>query len=50
MNWGSVEMFSRQAGNWAAMQVLDGLEAVLDLPAIGVTLPLAAIYRRVLAR
>jgi Uma2 family endonuclease len=44
-----VEMFSRHAGTWNGMTVLDGLDAVLELNAIGVSLPLAAIYRRVLS-
>jgi hypothetical protein len=43
-----VEMFSRHDGAWNGMRVLDGLDAVLDLEAVGVTIPLAAIYRRVL--
>ena len=43
-----VEVFSRRDGVWNGMSVLDGLDAVLELPAIGVTIPLVAIYRRVL--
>lgn len=43
------EVFDREGEAWRGMRVLDGLEAVLDLPAIGASLPLAAIYRRVLA-
>jgi hypothetical protein len=42
-----VEVFDQVAGTWRGMRVLDGLEAVLDLPTIGAGLPLAGIYRRV---
>ncbi len=43
-----VEVFNRVDGAWSGMQVLDGLDASLSLLAIGVEVPLAAIYRRVL--
>ena len=42
-----VEVFSRRDGEWAGMKVVDGLDATLELDALGVTLPLAEIYRRV---
>lgn len=42
-----VEVFSRRDGVWDSMTVLDGLDAVLLLDAIGVSVPLSAIYRRV---
>jgi len=42
-----VEVFDRIAGTWSGMRVLDGLHAVLDLPAFEASVPLAGIYRRV---
>ena len=43
-----VEVFDRVEGTWSGMRVLDGLDAILELPAVGATLPLARIYRRAL--
>ena len=43
-----VEVFDRQGAAWGAARLLEGMAAVLDLPAIGVSLPLAEIYRDVL--
>ena len=42
-----VELFNRVADEWSGLKVLDGLDAVLALDAIGVSVPLSAIYRRV---
>jgi Uma2 family endonuclease len=44
-----LEVYDRVDGIWSGFRVLDGLDAVLDLPAIQVSLPLRTIYRRVLA-
>ncbi|MCJ2046550.1 Uma2 family endonuclease [Methylobacterium sp. J-078] len=43
-----LEVYDRTDGVWNGFRVLDGPDAILDLPAIGVSLPLRAIYRRVL--
>ena len=43
-----VDVFARGEGTWSGMRVLDGLDAILELPAVGATLPLARIYRRAL--
>lgn len=43
-----VEAFDRVGENWSGMRVLDGVDAVLELPAVSVKLSLADIYRRVL--
>src|SRR6478735_6769451 len=43
-----VEAFDRLDGVWSALRVLDGPDAVLDLPAVGASLSVADIYRRVL--
>lgn len=43
-----VEHYSRQAGDRWLLADLDGREAVLQLPSVGIDLPLASIYRRVL--
>lgn len=42
-----VEAFDRVGETWSGMRVLDGLHAVLELPAVGISLSLADIYRRV---
>jgi Uma2 family endonuclease len=42
-----VEVFDRIGGDWSGLRVLDGLDAVLDLPAVAVSIPLAEIYRRI---
>jgi Uma2 family endonuclease len=42
-----VEVFNRIEGEWSGLKVLDGLDATLTLDAIGVSIPLSAIYRRV---
>ncbi len=41
-----VEVFTRSEGHWI-LDTYRGLEAVVDLPAIGIAIPLAEIYRRV---
>ena len=38
---------NRVGDEWSSLKLLDGLEAVLPLEAIGVSIPLSAIYRRV---
>jgi Uma2 family endonuclease len=44
-----VETFDRSGDVWAGVQILDGLDATLALPAIGVELPLSEIYRDVIS-
>lgn len=43
-----VESFDRVGEAWSGMRVLDGFDAVLDLPAVDAKLSLSDIYRRVL--
>lgn len=43
-----IEIFDRVGEVWSGVRILDGLEATLDLPAIGVSVPLAEIYRDVI--
>lgn len=43
-----MEVYDRVDGTWAGFRVLDGLDAVLTLPALDVAIPFAEIYRRVL--
>ncbi|WP_020186392.1 Uma2 family endonuclease [Methylopila sp. 73B] len=43
-----IETLDRIDGVWRGLQVIDGLEAILPLPGIGVEVPLADIYRDVL--
>lgn len=43
-----METFDRAGADWVGVQILDGLEAELNLPAIGVSAPLAEIYRDVI--
>lgn len=45
-----VETLDRIDGMWRGLQVIDGLDATLPLPGIGVDLPLADVYRDVLDR
>lgn len=42
-----VEVFDRVEGEWIAMQVRDGLDAILGLSAVSVRIPLSEIYYRV---
>lgn len=44
-----VEVFDQQADAWASLQTLEGLEAMLDLPALALTMPLAEISADVLS-
>lgn len=44
-----VEVYDRREGEWSGLRVLDGLDAVVGLPAIEAVLPLSVIYRRVIA-
>ncbi|MEH3145317.1 MAG: Uma2 family endonuclease [Methylobacterium frigidaeris] len=44
----SVEAFDRVGEAWAGLGVLEGPDAVLDLPALGLGLSLRGIYRRVI--
>jgi Uma2 family endonuclease len=44
-----IETFDRVGDEWAGVRILDGLAATLDLPAIGVGVPLAEIYRDVIS-
>ena len=43
-----IEVFDRTGEAWANRRVLEGLDAVLDLSALAVSVPLAEIYRDVL--
>lgn len=43
-----IEIFDRVGEVWSGVRILDGLGAELDLPAIGVGVPLAEIYRDVI--
>ena len=43
-----IEVMNRVGANWSGLQVLDALESMLALPAIGLEVPLAEIYRDVL--
>jgi len=43
-----VETLDRIGGEWRGLQIIDGLESVLPLPAINVEAPLSEIYRDVL--
>ncbi len=44
-----IEIFDRSGDAWFVERVIEGLGAVLDLPAIGVSIALAEIYRDVLS-
>ena len=44
-----IDVFDRVGDAWAIHRTLDGLGATLDLPALGVSVPLAEIYRDVLS-
>ena len=43
-----VEVMSREGEAWSGFRVLDGLDAVLDLSALRVAVPLAEVYREVI--
>ena len=44
-----IEIFDRAGEAWFKQRMIEGLDAVLDLSALGVTIPLAEIYRDVLS-
>ena len=44
-----IEVFDRTGDAWSAERLIEGLDAVLELSAIEVTLPLAEIYRNVVS-
>jgi hypothetical protein len=44
-----IETFDRIGDSWGGFRIAHGLAATLDLPAIGVAIPLAAIYADVIA-
>lgn len=44
-----VEVFDRQGDAWASLRMLEGLDAVLELPALAVNMPVAEIYAGVLS-
>jgi Uma2 family endonuclease len=44
----AVELRSRVGSSWSGLRILDGLDAVIDLPAIDMRLPLSVIYEDVL--
>ena len=43
------EIFDRQGEAWASLRTLEGLDAVLELPALGLSIPLAEVYTDVLS-
>ena len=43
-----VERLDRENGSWSGFRVIEGLEADLALPALGIALPMAEIYADVL--
>lgn len=45
----AAEVFGRVDGAWSGVRLLEGLDAVLDLPALGVSLTLTEVYHRALA-
>lgn len=44
-----LEVFDRVDGVWSGFRVIEGLDGMLDLPALDASLTLADIYRRVIA-
>ena len=44
-----LQVYDRVDGAWSGLRELDRLGAILELPAVGVSLPLADIDRRVIA-
>ncbi len=44
-----IEIFDRAGEAWFKQRMIEGLDAILDLSALGVTIPLAEIYRDVLS-
>jgi Uma2 family endonuclease len=44
-----IEVFDRAGAAWTGVRILEGLQAVLDLPAIDVSVPLNQVYLDVLA-
>ena len=44
-----IEVFDRAGEAWFKQRMIEGLDAALDLSALGVTIPLADIYRDVLS-
>lgn len=44
----AVDVFDRAGEAWASRRTLEGLEAILELPALAVSLPLSEIYQDVL--
>ena len=44
----AIDVFDRAGDAWASRRTIEGLDAVLDLPAIDASVPLAEIYRDVL--
>ena len=45
----AIDVFVRAGEAWASRRTIEGLEAVLDLPAIDASIPLAEIYEDVLS-
>lgn len=43
----AVEVRSRVGGAWTALRMVEGLSAAVDLPAVGITMPMARIYEDV---
>jgi len=44
-----IETFDRVGTDWSGVRILDGLQTTLELPAIGVGVPLVEIYRDVVS-
>lgn len=44
-----IEVFDREEGDWSGHRLIESIDTTLSLDAIGVQLPLSAIYQRVLA-
>nr|WP_255679651.1 Uma2 family endonuclease [Methylocystis sp. WRRC1] len=44
-----IETFDRVGAEWSGVRIIDGLQATLELPALGVSVPLAEIYRDVIS-
>ena len=44
----SIDVFDRSGAVWAVRRTIEGLDAVLDLPAVNVSVPLAEVYQDVL--
>jgi Uma2 family endonuclease len=49
-DWAQVEILNRaDEHSWINVEPIEGLDAVVPLPALGIDLPLSEIYRDVMA-